>query len=510
MDVIDITFLGSGISTTVSLIELFNKILDNVVGSRKVSIVVIEKNHEFWKGIPYGSRSSVNALTITSINDFIYEPERPIFFEWLQANKDDWATFYRERGGITAARWLKNNLPLIEEKKWEAVYVPRFIYGNYLQEKCLRLLKAVEQRQLVDFKLIQAEAIDIEAVGGSLYEIAFEYPDQTSSNITSQKVVIGVGSAPVKKMCEISRDNAIYINDIYEPSVEGNISAIKALLNKGVSDNRNVLIIGSNASSIELLYLLEGMPELRELINKIVIISSSGLLPYHTSTAVLAEHPLPNLDKVKEEGNYTIGTLAAAAESDLKLALTDGANMDYVATIISTTLKMMEILGEDAKKEFYAIYAIQLRDKFRRAGHEYKNIAQSLLDLGEVIILKGRFLNTEFSENGVFMNYQNIETNEQQIFPLSFSTIINCSGSDNLDKSSSRLLYNLINNQICTMNLSGKGIEVNEKFEAAPNLYVMGPLLGGNVNKLIHFWQLENAARLTYLAPHLAKELLNN
>jgi hypothetical protein len=59
------------------------------------------------------------------------------------------------------------------------------------------------------------------------------------------------------------------------------------------------------------------------------------------------------------------------------------------------------------------------------------------------------------------------------------------------------------------MNLSRKGIEVNEKFEAAPNIYVFGPLLGGNMNKLIHFWQLENAARLSYLAPYLAKELLN-
>jgi hypothetical protein len=49
---------------------------------------------------------------------------------------------------------------------------------------------------------------------------------------------------------------------------------------------------------------------------------------------------------------------------------------------------------------------------------------------------------------------------------------------------------------------------VNEKFEAAPNMYIMGPLLGGNVNKLIHFWQLENAGRLTYLAPYLANELL--
>jgi len=57
------------------------------------------------------------------------------------------------------------------------------------------------------------------------------------------------------------------------------------------------------------------------------------------------------------------------------------------------------------------------------------------------------------------------------------------------------------------VNLSGKGFYVNEKFEAAPNLYVMGPLLGGNKNERIHFWHLENASRIMYLAPYLAEEL---
>src|SRR4051812_22192146 len=114
MEVADITMVGSGIAATLTLIELFNQLLNSDDATRKLSITVIEKNQEFWKGIPYGSRSSVNALTITSIHDFIYEQERPVFFEWLKANKNEWASWYRERGGITAARWLKTNLPLIE------------------------------------------------------------------------------------------------------------------------------------------------------------------------------------------------------------------------------------------------------------------------------------------------------------------------------------------------------------------------------------------------------------
>jgi hypothetical protein len=37
----------------------------------------------------------------------------------------------------------------------------------------------------------------------------------------------------------------------------------------------------------------------------------------------------------------------------------------------------------------------------------------------------------------------------------------------------------------------------------------MGPLLGGNKNNRIHFWHLENASRIMYLAPFLADCLLD-
>ena len=509
MEVKDITLIGCGIATTLTLIEVLGELINNPRVDKKVSIAIIEKNHEFWSGIPYGARSSVNALTITSVHDFIYEHERPVFFDWLKANIDEWTAHCREHGGLTAHRWLTNNLPLIEANAWEKVYVPRFLYGNYLKQKISRLIKEVEVKGLAEIALIQAEATDMRMLENGCYEVMIEHPDNSVSGIISKKVVISTGSAPVRKMCDLSGTETVYVNDIYEPSVPGNLKMIREALDKpGNPEDRNLLIIGSNASSIELLYVIEGMPELRQLINKTVIISTSGILPYHTSTEVLENYPLPNLDIVKAAGNYNIETLVGAAMEDLKLALRDGANMDYVAAIISTILKMMEVLGEDAKKAFFAIYAIQLRNMFRRAGPEYKGVAELLIDLEEVELLKGRFINAEPSGSGALLHYYDLNTANEKTYPSGFRIVINCSGSDNLDQCSSRFLYNIVNNHICRMNLSGKGLEVSEKFEAAPNLYVMGPLLGGNVNKLIHFWQLENASRLTSLAPYLSKELL--
>lgn len=508
MNTVDITFVGTGVAASVTLVELFERLLKQEPEAHKLSIAIIEKRQELWKGVPYGSRSSVNALIITSVHDFLHENEKAPFYAWLKANKDEWSSFYREHGGLTAARWLENNLPLIDKEDWKTVYIPRFLFGRYLHQKLNKLIKQVEERQLADIQIINAEAIDVKVLSGGLHEVIYELPDKTLSKITTHKVVIATGSAPVKTMCEVADDKALYINDIYEPSTNENLGELQNALNKvSEVDNRNVLIIGSNASSIEILYLLEGLPELRKLLNKIVIISPSGILPHHTNNNTLPAHPMPNLDKVETSGSYNIQGLADAAAADVKLALQDGANMDYIATIIGNTLKLMEVLGEDAKKEFYAIHAIRLRNMFRRAGSEYKSVAQSFLDMGKVTMLKGGFSRVGTSEKGIVLTYTDTATGKEQTYPLQFSAIINCTGSGDLDESSSRLLYNLTNKGMCKMNLSRKGFVANEKFEAGPNFYIMGPLLGGNVNKLIHFWQLENVIRLTYLAPYLVDEL---
>ncbi|OCX50250.1 hypothetical protein BEL04_23355 [Mucilaginibacter sp. PPCGB 2223] len=508
----DITFIGSGIACTATLIQLFRKLLNTEqAGNTRPEITVIEKNREFWKGIPYGSRSSVNALTITCVNDFIYEAERPAFFRWFKENQNDWETYYREHGGITAERWLKNNLPLIAKNDWETVYIPRFIFGWYIHNTIAKLHRQIEEKQLAKINLIHAEAIDARVTGNKHYEVKLEHPDKSISYIISRKLVIATGSAVVKPVDEVNAAQVTYINDIYEPSVPLNIEKVKdALTQTDWVENRNVLIIGSNASSIELLYLLEGLPQVNGLINNLVLISPSGALPYHISTETLDEHPTPSLKALQNKGSYNLKTLVDAAAADLQPAIKNGANVAYIATVIGNTLKLMEALGDDAKKEFFGIHGMRLSNMFRRSGPEYKAGSQQLADVRKVSFIKGKFIQMQTRNEGVVLRYEEVSSGTEKTYPLTFKAVINCSGSDNLDRSASPLIYNLVHKKLAAMNLSGKGFEVNEHFEAAPNLYIMGPLLGGNMNKLIHFWHLENASRLMYLAPYLANELLKD
>jgi uncharacterized NAD(P)/FAD-binding protein YdhS len=93
-------------------------------------------------------------------------------------------------------------------------------------------------------------------------------------------------------------------------------------------------------------------------------------------------------------------------------------------------------------------------------------------------------------------------------YPLDFPVVINCGGFEGLHVSSIPIINSLVHHKLANINITGRGFEVNENFEAHPNLYVIGPLLGGNFNSLIHFWHVESAPRIFGLAEPLAEILV--
>lgn len=510
MDIANIAVIGSGVAATSTLIELLVKVLGNLGAERKLKITIIEKYSELWKGIPYGSRSSLNSLIITSSFEFISdETDRNSFLKWVVANLKRWTVYYRANGGLAAKKWLALNLPLIEKRQWRHVYLPRFVFGIYLQDKMLILLKQAEKKDLVSFTLLQAEAIDITREN-EVYKVLLERPDKKLVTILAKKLLVAPGSAPVRENVKATIQNLSYnyINELYEPFLDENLKTIqKALMNTFDVENRNVLVIGSNASSVELMYLLNHRPDILGVTNKIVTISQTGIMPRNISKLEFEEYPCLKLDNLKAEGNFDIHSLVKAILIDIEPAVEFEVNIPYTDKVISYALDLMQQLDETSKKLFFGVYGPQISRLIRRSGPEYKSSSEELIRISKLELLKGRFLAIENTSTGGALRYSN-QHNQIQTYPLSFKVVINCSGSDALQNSSSRLIYNLLRKDICKINLSEKGFVVNDKFEAAPNLYIMGPLLGGNMNKLIHFWHLENVSRLLYLAPFLADELL--
>ena len=512
MDIIDIAFVGSGAASAITLIELFNKLIDKHPRQQKLAITVIDKYHEFWKGVPYGSRSSINSLTITAVSDFISEAkEQVLFFNWIKKNLIDLVSYYELHGGTAASKWLAENLPLINNGEWDKVYIPRFLFGFYLENKLLALLKIAEEKKLAEVTLIQAEAIDVEIRADGLYNLILEHPCKNQTCIRVKKLVIATGSAPVKRhIADLNNNSYTYINDIYEPLLDENIKILNdALIPEKNKKERNILLIGSNASSVEILYILNNLPDLKKRINKIVVISPTGRMPYHINEDQPDNYPCCHLDILKERGQYDIHILVNAAKKDIDQTIRYGTiNLPRAQHVINYTLELMEALDSDAKKIFYGIYGMQLTRLIRRSGPAYKNASEELLQTRRLKIIKGEFVKVTPAANGGTLKYADQLTKELHVFELPFKVIINCTGSDDLENSASRLIYNLVKKNICHVNLSRKGFFVNENFEAAPNLYVIGPLMGGNMNKVIRSLHVENVSKIWSLSFFLTDILL--
>ena len=90
---IDIAFIGSGLSSTFTLIEYINQLeempsLKTSHGNDSVRIIMFEKDSWLWGGIPYGRRSGFTSLIITPLDEFLPESELSSFIEWMSENID--------------------------------------------------------------------------------------------------------------------------------------------------------------------------------------------------------------------------------------------------------------------------------------------------------------------------------------------------------------------------------------------------------------------------------------
>jgi uncharacterized NAD(P)/FAD-binding protein YdhS len=299
-----------------------------------------------------------------------------------------------------------------------------------------------------------------------------------------------------------------YLNDIYCPSEEANLQCIHSALS-AVPDRhkRNLLIVGSNASSLEILYLLNHRPDIRALVNSIVIISRTGSLPH----MICNQDPgfeFPELQLLGQKKSVSAFELVSAIKGDIKRASDVGINIaDLFHPVSAVVGGLLKHMTPSEQERFFCEHGMTFTKLMRRAGREYREAADELAAAGLLVIEKGVFRKLGPSQAGsrfVSATYAKFETGADFTHPLPFPVVLNCGGFEELNNSSSRLIANLVRNNTCKINRTNRGFEVNEEFEANRNLYVIGPLLGGNFNDVIRFWHAESAPRIRGLSRLLA------
>lgn len=506
----DLAIIGAGISSAYTLIHylllLEQQFAESKAQPQPIRIVVTEKADEFWMGIPYGSRSGKTALLISPLVEFIpQQAEREHFTEWLNANREWLFAPQSDSCGELSHKWLQANTADMDRNSWDNLFIPRHLFGLYLQQRVSDLIKSAVSKGSIEIDLINADVWDVQR-DRDLYRVDFA-TTEGNTYFTAEKLVLAIGSPPNVAFAKPVNDLAdvCYIDNMYEPSLDANLDRICKSLER--QTDRQVLIIGSNAGTLDALYSINNSKTATDLIEKFIILSPNAAFPHRISREVPALNYTPqHLVKLVESETFTAKQIFEAVRSDVADATASNINIsDIYGDISKVTMQGLNRLSAEEQAQFVFVYAVEIGKLQRRAGGEYLDVVDGLIARDKIEFIKGRFVRSTLNETGnLTCEYINADDLNQKTIDTSIGVIINCAGFQDVTKSSSLLIQNLIRRGICIPNQSQRGFVIDKNFEASKNCYVMGPLVAGNIDGNFRVWHAESCQRIIGLSQHLA------
>lgn len=516
----DLVIVGSGIACSYTLINYIER-LKKQLPAKTIKIAVLDKSSEFWCGIPYGSRSGRQSLIITALKEFLPQPERSLFISWLAKNYTLIFHTLEQRRGILSREWLLSYEKAMLQGDWDELFIPRYIFGLYIKDRVEKLLQEAQKEAYLHCDLFDVDVTNIKK-NDDIYQI--EYSDQAKDefHILGHKVVLSIGSPPnkigfleqfdVSESSSNTKNDVCFIANMYEPSQDDNLDRIFQYLRQSNHPEQNrVLIIGSNASALETLYSLNNIPESQALISKFIVISPNAQFPHRICNTPVSTTFVPHhLTSLLQTPHFKAEQILAAVKQDVELALENNETVNSTYAIISkSVIDALNKLSFAEQKLFVTKYGVEIGKYQRRAGSDYLDIVDKLIFEGRLKFLKGKFLRmTPLESGGSGFEFTTSSGGSQQKFTNSISVVINCAGFQDLTRSSSPLINNLIQQKICLPNDSKYGFEMNENFEAHENFYLMGPLVAGNINEKLRVWHAESCGRIIKLSQQLAEILI--
>ena len=508
----EIAFVGAGISAAYTLIHYISE-LKNKPAKHPVRIVVLEKSGEFWKGVPYGKQSGYNPLIITSIKEFIpQQPERNHFIDWLKANQDWVFENPQQKEGELSLKWHKAHKEAIANGCWDDLFIPRYIFGLYIQDYLETVLKEAKSNGTIEISMETATVTDIQFIDNQ-YQIQVTTNSEPKSFV-SEKLVLAVGSPPNIGFGQSPVNEGLYryITNMYEPSIDRNICRICDILEQVEdAEKRRILIVGSNAGTLDTLFALINSERGKRLVHKFIILSPNGAFPHRISREPVEIQYIPNkLIALAKTNSFTAKQILEAVQQEVAAASTLNLNIsDIFPSISHAMIEALDLLNVQEQEQFVSKYAVEIGKMQRRAGGEYLDVVDSLVACGKLEFLKGRFVNYVSLENGEpGVEYIPAGKLKPELLTESIALVVSCAGFQEVTGSSSELIQNLIKRKICIPNDSRRGFVLNENFEAAQNCYLMGPLVAGNLNKSFRVWHAESCSRIIHMSKKLAEVLV--
>jgi uncharacterized NAD(P)/FAD-binding protein YdhS len=498
----DVAFVGTGISNTFTLIELLTLLERQRPGSARV--LLIDRDADFFKGVPYGDRSGDLGLIISRLSDFLPDTHLGQFGEWLAANRDRAFERFFALGGEGVETWRGKYWHEVEAGEIADLYVPRYIFGLYFQYIAERAIERARAQGVASCDTAIGEVVDLERTDDG-FTIVTRNDSGGEERFHAHRVVLGLGSAPSRRILEPqfgalpSPPGCALIEDPFEPGIADMLDRIRAAADLAEGADGRVLIIGSNAGALDVIFNLMNDRTIASSIRLIEVMSTSGKLPelFHAQPAQLRPALAHRaLNQLASRETVLADDILEAVRQDIDSARRGGFTISDTFSDISAGFNsLLERLPPEERLRFACDTGPRIGALQRKVGLDYWSVVDDLFREGRLVVTQSRFPEGAGDlERGDLL------------------AIVNCSGSERLSSPllHSELIGNLLRRAWLRPTGSDLGICVTDDLETdTPGLYAIGPMLTGNVLQDGPAWNLEHCGRIDLFARQLAAHLVD-
>jgi uncharacterized NAD(P)/FAD-binding protein YdhS len=492
---VDLAIIGAGASGTHTVLSL----LENLSAADRrppnpVRIHIIDRDPQFFTGVAYGNRSGRASLTLFSLNDFLPDDERARFTEWLT-----------DRHRVTAGAdidpaWFERHHTDVTEGRWDRLFIPRRLYGAYLSERARTAMLVAESDGIAEFMLTTADVTAIEPTKDG-YRIYTSHRDGPTIGFETTAVALTVGSPPVRRLGADDRSIDAVIHDVYDPGLDATLVQVRRTLAALPVAQRRILVVGGNATALE--FVLACQDVLRDLQAKITVLTPSGR-PRHwrqkKSSEVTELCAIAALKmKVDDGGSVTASELLEAVSCDLRTAVESGTDVATVPLIAASIPHFAASLNNVERVALAAHYGMQISRLLRQDSRDSVDIVESCVEIGVVDFTAGRY--RECKSDGLSFRVSAIDdAGSQYDLDAKFGVVVGAMGFERISATRSPLLRQMLRSGLVNPSSSNTGLRVDGRFRAAPGLFVVGPLVAGNVGEGMVVWHAESVRRIMGIA----------
>lgn len=505
----DVAVVGAGVAGTSTVLELLAAHREGRDGAAALRrIVVVERSEDLWAGLPYGRRSGSASLIVTPLRDFLPDPLRGAFLAWLEERAARVLAADPELG--VSASWVSDHARAIEERRWEELFVPRRLFGQFLGERVASEIRATPG---VDVQVIRGEAQSLRHESG-MPVLSVTTPDG-QVEVASRVAVLAVGSPPKRTLIRelAGAGTGRFVDDTHAGSLDELLEDLREHLT-AAPGARGTLLVGANADALELLHaahraLHPGGDSLR-----LTVLAPHGLPDAWSvrpdRSAAYRSRVLARYARTTADADLTAAGIHRAIEEDVLLALEEGlAEQDTADELKRLTHELLDRLPWAEQEAFVTTHGHLINRFWRPTGGDYQQVATDLLADDRVDVIEGSYVRAEDTADGWAVVIRTPGGAEERLAHR-YGAIVNCAGFDELDRTRDPFLRSLLDTGLVRATASRRGLAVDLAFRAAPRVHVAGPLLAGNLTTRLRVWHLESCRRILAMAPAIAAAVLED